>query len=70
MFPALTVAETLAVALERWVEVRDPLSAALHLPASFDSEEKVRRRVDELIELMGLGAFRTKFVRELVSGIL
>ncbi len=68
MFPALTVAETLAVALERWVEVRDPVSAALHLPASFDSEEKVRRRVDELIELMGLGAFRTKFVRELSTG--
>ena len=68
MFPALTVAETLAVALDRWVEVRDPVSAALRLPASFDSEEKVRRRVDELIDLMGLGAFRTKFVRELSTG--
>ena len=68
LFPALTVAETLAVALERWVEVRDPISAAFHLPASFDSEEKVARRVDELIELMGLGAFRTKFVRELSTG--
>ena len=26
------------------------------------------KRVDELIELMGLGAFRTKFVRELSTG--
>ncbi|QYG92743.1 MFS transporter [Iamia sp. SCSIO 61187] len=68
LFPALTVEEAIAVALERWVEVRDPLSAALHLPASFDSEEAVRTRVDALIELLGLEAFRSKFVRELSTG--
>jgi branched-chain amino acid transport system ATP-binding protein len=68
LFPALTVEETIAVALERWIEVRDPLLAALHVPAVFDSEEKVRARVAELIELLGLGAFRTKFVRELSTG--
>jgi ABC-type branched-subunit amino acid transport system ATPase component/sugar phosphate permease len=68
LFPALTVEETLAVALERWVEVRDPLSPALRLPAAFDSEEKVRHRVDELIELFGLGAYRSRFVRELSTG--
>jgi ABC-type branched-subunit amino acid transport system ATPase component/predicted MFS family arabinose efflux permease len=68
LFPALTVAEALAVALERWTEVRDPLSAALHLPTVFDSEEKVHRRVEELLELMGLGAFRTKFIHELSTG--
>jgi branched-chain amino acid transport system ATP-binding protein len=68
LFPALTVAETLAVALDRWVEVRDPLLAALHLPASFDSEEKIRHRVDDLIDLFGLGAFRNKFVHELSTG--
>ena len=32
LFPALTVAETIAVALERSIDVRDPLAAALHLP--------------------------------------
>ena len=63
LFPALTVEETLAVALERWVDVRDPIQAALHLPAVFDSEEQVAERVDELIELLALGAFRGKFVR-------
>jgi branched-chain amino acid transport system ATP-binding protein len=68
MFPALTVEETLAVALERWVEVREPVSAALRLPASFDSEQKIRDRVDELLSLLGLGAFRSKFVRELSTG--
>ena len=56
LFPALTVEETIAVALERWIDVRDPLNPALRLPAAFDSEEHVRQRVDELIELFGLEA--------------
>ena len=68
LFPALTVAETLAVSLERWVEVRDPVSAALRLPHAYDAERTVQRRVDELLELMGLGAFRNKFTRELSTG--
>jgi ABC-type branched-subunit amino acid transport system ATPase component len=68
LFPALTVGETIAVALETHVEVRDPIAAALRLPAVIDSEHGVARRVDELIDLMGLGAFRDKFVRELSTG--
>ncbi len=68
LFPALTVAETIAVALETHVEVRDPVAAALNLPAVVDSEHAVATRVEELIELMGLGAFRDKFVRELSTG--
>jgi len=68
LFPALTVAETIAVACERDVEVRDPVAAALHLPAVIDSEQKVRERVDELIGVLGLGAFADKYVRELSTG--
>jgi branched-chain amino acid transport system ATP-binding protein len=68
LFPALTVEEVVAVALERFVAVRSPLAAALHLPNVFDSEQRVADRVSELIELLGLGAFRTKFVRELSTG--
>jgi branched-chain amino acid transport system ATP-binding protein len=68
LFPAMTVEQCIAVALDRWVEVRDPIQAAFHLPAVFDAETKVRRRVDELIELLGLGAFRSKFVHELSTG--
>jgi branched-chain amino acid transport system ATP-binding protein len=68
LFPALTVAETIAVAMDRWVAVKDPLNPALHLPAAFDSEQAVRHRTDELIELLNLGAFRTKFVHELSTG--
>jgi branched-chain amino acid transport system ATP-binding protein len=68
LFPALTVAETIAVALERSIDVRDPVAAALHLPSVVDSEAKVARRVEELIELLGLGAFRDKYIRELSTG--
>ncbi|MCU1427683.1 MAG: ABC-type branched-chain amino acid transport system, ATPase component, partial [Actinomycetia bacterium] len=68
LFPALTVWETIAVALERSIEVRDPVLAALNMPVVADSEAKVARRVEELIALMGLGAFRDKFVRELSTG--
>jgi ABC-type branched-subunit amino acid transport system ATPase component len=68
LFPALTVNETIAVALESQVEVRDPLAAALHFPTVAVSEEHVTERVDELIELMKLGAFRDKFVHELSTG--
>lgn len=68
LFPAMTVEETIAVALERWVDVRDPFNAALRMPVFQDSEAAVRFRVDELIDLLGLGAFRSKFVRELSTG--
>jgi branched-chain amino acid transport system ATP-binding protein len=56
------------VSLERFITAKDPVSAALHLPNTYDSEQKVAKRVDELVELMGLGAFRTKFLRELSTG--
>ena len=68
LFPALTVEETIAVALERWIDVRDPVNPALRLPSAFDSEEQVRERVEELIELFGIGGFRSRFVRELSTG--
>jgi branched-chain amino acid transport system ATP-binding protein len=68
LFPALTVRETIAVALECTVDVKDPIAAALHLPAVVDSEAAVEDRVEELIALMGLGAFRDKFVHELSTG--
>jgi branched-chain amino acid transport system ATP-binding protein len=68
LFPALTVAETIAVACEREIDVRDPVAAALHLPAVVDSEAKVRARTEELIELLGLGAYAEKYVRELSTG--
>ncbi len=68
LFPGLVVHEAIAVALEQHVEVRDPIAATLRLPSVTDSEERVRARVDELIELLALGAYRDKFVRELSTG--
>ncbi len=68
LFPELTVRETLAVSLERWVESRSALAAAMWLPPVFDSEAAVARRVDELVELLGLGDHQRKFVRELSTG--
>jgi ABC-type branched-subunit amino acid transport system ATPase component/MFS family permease len=68
LFPSLTVDETIAVACERWLKSRDPVSAALRLPNSYDSEHDVARRVVELVELLGLEAHRAKFIRELSTG--
>ena len=68
LFPSLTVEETLLVSLERWLDVRDPFNAALRLPPFVDSEAAARHRVDELIDLLGLEAFRSKFIGELSTG--
>jgi branched-chain amino acid transport system ATP-binding protein len=68
LFPEITVAETLAVSTERFVESRSVLAAALRLPMMFDSEHHVAMRVDELLELMNLERYRNTFVRELSTG--
>ncbi|HVA60458.1 MAG TPA: ATP-binding cassette domain-containing protein [Mycobacteriales bacterium] len=68
IFPSLTVAENIALGMERHIEVRDHLSALIGTPAIRDSELDVAFTVDDLIELMGLGAFRDKFVAELSTG--
>ena len=68
LFPEITVAETLAVSTERFVGSRSVLAAALRLPTTFDSEAQTAMRVDELVELMGLGQYRNAFIRELSTG--
>jgi branched-chain amino acid transport system ATP-binding protein len=68
LFPELTVRETLAVSLERWVSSRSAIVAAMYLPPAFESERSIDRRVDELVDLLGLGDYQHKFVRELSTG--
>jgi ABC-type branched-subunit amino acid transport system ATPase component/predicted MFS family arabinose efflux permease len=68
IFGSLTVAENLAQALERHLPIRDHAAAALGLPALRRQEDDVAWAVDDLIELMGLAAFRDKFVSELSTG--
>ena len=58
----------MAVALERSTDVRDPFNAALRLPAAVDSEDRVADRVDELLTLFGLGAYRDSLCAELSTG--
>jgi branched-chain amino acid transport system ATP-binding protein len=68
LFAGLTVDETLAVSCERWVTSREPLAAALRLPASLVSEAAVSERVDRILRLLGLGVFRHRFATELSTG--
>ena len=68
LFPGLTVAEAVAVALDRSVEVKDPLNAALRLPAHYESERAVARRVAALLDLFGLAEHADSFTAELSTG--
>ena len=68
LFSAMTVRQTIATALERHVQVRDPISPLVLSPAVAASEKAVAAEVDELIELMHLGAYADKFVGELSTG--
>jgi ABC-type branched-subunit amino acid transport system ATPase component len=68
IFPSLTVAENIAIGLERHIETRDHLASLLALPAVIESERDVAYTVDDLIALMNLQAFRDKFVSELSTG--
>lgn len=68
LFPSLTVSETISVALERHLANRDPVAAAFRMPASTDSEAAVADRVDEVIEQLGLSAFRNRPTGQLSTG--
>ena len=68
IFPSMTVAENVAIGLERHLEVKDHLAALLDLPAMQEMEDDIAWTVEDLIELMNLGAFRDKFVSELSTG--
>jgi ABC-type branched-subunit amino acid transport system ATPase component/predicted MFS family arabinose efflux permease len=68
LFPALTVIENLAVALDRRLPTRSATFAALHLPNVSRGEARIRHRVERLVETFGLGALADKFVRELSTG--
>jgi branched-chain amino acid transport system ATP-binding protein len=68
LYPSLNVLETVAVARERHLANRDMVAAAFGLPASYESEQETLAKADELIELMGLNAFREKLTGELSTG--
>ena len=68
LFSGMTARETIAVAYERHLKVRSPVFAALWLPHLRQAEAKVMRRVDGLIEVLGLGSYANKFMDELSTG--
>jgi ABC-type branched-subunit amino acid transport system ATPase component/ABC-type branched-subunit amino acid transport system permease subunit len=68
LFPGLTVAETVAVALERHLDSRDLVAAALRLPASTLSEDRVAGQVQELLGTLGLTKYAGTMVGELSTG--
>ncbi|HVE75568.1 MAG TPA: MFS transporter [Actinomycetota bacterium] len=68
LFSSMTVRENIAVARERHISARNPLTAALWTPATRRAEKRVTRRVDNLIDVLGLDAYADKFVNELSTG--
>ena len=68
LWPSLTVAEALATAAEVHVTTPGALFALCGLPSVAESEARITERVDELVELLGLGAFRDKFLCDLSTG--
>jgi branched-chain amino acid transport system ATP-binding protein len=69
LFPSLTVHETLCVALERRLDVRNTFVLATQAPVGRRSERRARAAADRLIELFDLGGYRDKFVSELSTGL-
>ena len=67
LFPALTVREVLATALER-TAVRNPLLAAVWAPQVRSAERRIAREVDRLVELLGLGDDQDATLAELSTG--
>ena len=68
LFPSLSVADAVRVSLETHLASREPVAAALRLPASTYSERSAAKRVDELIELLGLGRYRDTPTGDLSTG--
>ena len=69
LFPSLTVYETLLLALDQQLATKSTLANAVALPGTRRGERRLAKRADELIELLGLEAYRDKFVKELSTGL-
>jgi|GEM_PF-12755 len=68
LFSSMTVTETLSVALERFVSVKDPILSLCYTPSVKNSENEIKARVNQTIKLLGLERFRDKYVYELSTG--
>ena len=69
LFGSLTVLENIQVAMERKAaSAANAATSALWLPQVRNAEKRLKLRAEGLIELLGLGAYRDKFVTELSTG--
>ncbi len=68
LWPSLTVKEALAASMKQSMDTTSPLPAIFGLPLHKDTERRLDRKVEHVIEMLGLGAFRDKFVSELSTG--
>jgi branched-chain amino acid transport system ATP-binding protein len=68
LFPSLTVAEAIGVALWRHIPADAPFSALVGGPLARGQRRRARQRVGEVVELMGLEPYAEAFVRELSTG--
>jgi branched-chain amino acid transport system ATP-binding protein len=68
LWSSLTTREALAVALDRHIEVREPLACAFRGSSVIDSERAVWQRVDEVLASTGLEPYRDSFLSELSTG--
>ncbi|HZQ26217.1 MAG TPA: MFS transporter [Acidimicrobiales bacterium] len=69
LFPSLTVFETLCVALDATLDIRNTMVIATQAPPVRRSERRVRLAADRLVELFELGTYRDKFVADLSTGL-
>ena len=68
LFHTMSVLDTLKVASELRMKHADTLSSLLSLPPSRSAERGASRLAAQLIEVMGLGPYRDKLIRELSTG--
>jgi len=68
LFGALTVHQTICVALDRPLRYWDPIPAMIYFPTVVVAERRLGRQADELIAIMGLDDYRDKFVSDLSTG--
>jgi ABC-type branched-subunit amino acid transport system ATPase component/predicted MFS family arabinose efflux permease len=69
LFPSLTVYEAVLISLDHTLTSRNLLLGAVAAPQTRRAEVQVRKRADVLIDMLELGAFRDKFVKELSTGL-
>jgi ABC-type branched-subunit amino acid transport system ATPase component/predicted MFS family arabinose efflux permease len=68
LFPSMTVREAVALAHQRYLVAAGPMATAFGLPAQRAEELLVQERVDEVVDVLGLGAFASRYLSELSTG--